>query len=40
MLFNHVSLQNETDFNAVIMTKISLKAGLKKWGKKGRREVH
>ena len=32
--FRYVSLYNELDMTAVIMTRISLKAGLKKWIKK------
>ena len=36
VLFNHVAVQNDTYITAVIMTQISLKASLKKWGKKGK----
>ena len=34
------ALQNELNVTAVIMTQISLKAGLNKWSKKGGGEVH
>ena len=40
VFFNHGAVQNEPDMNAVIMTQLSLKAGLNKWGKKGRGTVH
>ena len=36
VFFNHGAVQNEQDMNAVIMNHISIKAGLKKWDKKGR----
>ena len=36
VFFNRGEVQNEPDVNAVITTQISLKSGLKKWGKKGR----
>ena len=40
MLFNCGEVQNETDVNAFIMTQLSHKAGLKKWGEKGRGAVY
>ena len=40
VLFNRGKVQNEPDMTEVIMPQISLKAGLKKWGKKVRGAVH
>ena len=40
VLSNHAAAQNEPYMNAVIMTHISLKEGIKKWGKKGRCAVN
>ena len=40
VFFNHGEVQNEPDVTTVIMTQISLKAGLKKWGNKVRGAVH
>ena len=40
VFFNCGEVQNEPDVTAVITTQISLKSGLKKWGKKGRGSVH
>ena len=40
MLFNHGAVHNEPDVTAFIMTQLSLKTGLKKWGKKARGAVH
>ena len=36
VFFNHGSVQNEPGVIAVIMNKISLKAGINNWGKKVR----
>ena len=35
VLFNHGAVHNKTDVTAVITNKLSIKIGLKKWGKKG-----
>ena len=40
VLFNHGSVQNEPDVNAVIMPQISLDASLNRWVKKNRGSVH
>ena len=40
VFFNSGAFQNEPDVTAVIMTQLSLKSGLKKWGKNVRGSVH
>ena len=40
VFFKRGSVQNEPDMTVVIMTQISLKSGLKKWGEKVRGLFH
>ena len=40
VFFKHGAVQNKPDVTAFIMDQLSLKAGLKKWGKKGRGGVN
>ena len=39
VFFNHGSVHNEPDVTSVIVNQLSLKVGLKKWGKKCRGAV-
>ena len=40
MFFNQGITRHEPDVVGSIITHLSLKAGLKRWGKKGRDEIH
>ena len=40
MLFDQGITRHDPDVVLSIMTQLSLKAGLKRWGKKGRDEIH